>query len=233
MFEVMLFNVHEAVRHAGKAGTFQNISLRGNSCQSANIHLLLAFILSEEEEWLGVFIPLCQCPVITGETDDGARVFNSQITGVQQGNLPPSLRRSLHLPPSQEPKPKQSLQRRPSSTQGVAGGEQTHSALTDVFRTAGSTRNVFSGQTEPGMVLEVDTAGGSRHSMSQAEHALPCIPSLEGAVTPLSSPSWCPDAGRGGKTCSRSGKQRGEWLRIWEMQTEWLEFLVSSENTLK
>lgn len=50
MFGVMLFNLHEAVRHAGKAGTFQNISLCGNSRQPANIHLLLAFIFSEEEE---------------------------------------------------------------------------------------------------------------------------------------------------------------------------------------
>lgn len=54
----MLFSVHEAVRHAGKAWTFQNVRPCGNSCQPANIHSLLAFILSEKEEWFGIFIPL-------------------------------------------------------------------------------------------------------------------------------------------------------------------------------
>lgn len=57
VFRVMLFNVHKAVRHVGKSGTFQNASPCGNSCQTANIHFLLAFILSEREE-LGIFIPL-------------------------------------------------------------------------------------------------------------------------------------------------------------------------------
>lgn len=84
---------------------------------------------------------------------------------------------------------------------------------------------VSSGQAEPGMVLEIVISGRSRHSTSQAEHAVHCIPLLTGRVTPLNSSSCCHAAGRGSKTWCRSGKQGGEWLRIWEMQTEGLEFL--------
>lgn len=40
----------------------------------------------------------CQCPAVMGETDDGAKGFNSQITDVQQRNLCPAGRASSCLP---------------------------------------------------------------------------------------------------------------------------------------
>lgn len=70
--------------------------------------------------------------VIMGETDGEAKVFNSQITGVQLGNLPPSPRGSIHLPPSQEPKPEALLQHSAGSRRGA------DTALTDLRSESGT-----------------------------------------------------------------------------------------------
>lgn len=123
---------------------------------------------------------LCQCPVIMGESDDGAKVFNSQITGVQQGNLPPSLPQGK--PPSAS-QPGAQAQALPAEVPLQHSGDSRRGADTlcidkSVLGIGGSIRKVFSGQAEPGMVPETDVAGGSRHSTSQAEFALPCIPLL-------------------------------------------------------
>lgn len=105
VFGVMLFNIHKAVRHVGKAGTFQNVSPRGNSCQPANIHFLLAFILSEEEEWLGVFIPLPVSAQLLWEklmTEPRGLIHRSQVcsreTSLPQGEPPPASQSGTRAP---------------------------------------------------------------------------------------------------------------------------------------
>ena len=58
MSGVMLFNVHKAVRHVGKAGTFQNTSLCGNSCQIANTHFFYWPLSFQRKRNSSVSIPL-------------------------------------------------------------------------------------------------------------------------------------------------------------------------------
>lgn len=71
-----------------------------------------------------------------GETVDGAKVFNSQIIGVQQGNPPPSLRRSLHLP-------QPGAQALPAALRGSRRGADT---LTELCSELGASKRCFLGK---------------------------------------------------------------------------------------
>lgn len=213
VFGVVLFNVHEAVRHVGKAGTFQNTRLRGNSCQPANIHFLLAFILSEKEEWLGVFIPL---PV-------SAQPLWKKLMMEPMGLIHRSqaCSRETSLPPAEPPPASQPGTRAPVLLGGGISrvlwpwarssrrGADTLCIDSAVPEIVGSNRKVFAGQIEPGAVLEMGIAGGSRDAMSWPERPLPRTLLLMGRGCSTTEPTSLV-LGKGLKTWARSGKQEGE-----------------------
>lgn len=104
----------------------------------------------------------CQGPAIKGETDDGAQGFNSWIAGAWQRTLLPPA-------PSQDPAP---APRDTSVWPALGGGSRRGPGTLHIHGAAskitGSNWRMFAGQIEPGAVLEMGVAGGSKGGTSWA-----------------------------------------------------------------